>query len=75
MRQQGKTGPLDVLTTRATLDLPTSPFNSSLEDFFVPEVKVHHPPRGPKQGVPSSDPMEDLQHRALGQGDPVLLVE
>ena len=55
--------------------LPTLPFNSSLEDFFVPEVKLHQPSRGPKQGVPCSDPMEDLHQRALGQGDPVLLVE
>ena len=44
-RQQGKTGRLDVLTTRATLDLPTSPFNSSLEDFFCARGKG--PPPAP----------------------------
>ena len=74
-RQQGKKGPLDVSTTRATLKPPDLASHSSLEDFFVPEVKVYHLPRGPKQGVPCSDPMEDLHHRALGQGDPVLLVD
>ena len=73
-RQQGRAGPSTPSRLAPPSSLPTLPFNSSLEDFFVPEVKLHHPPRGPEQGVPCPDSMEDLHQRALGQGKPILLV-